>query len=54
MTTPELPELSNTQASTPPRSGAARHWLQGIDIAQPVGLGPGLGPTIWFGINHIF
>lgn len=25
-----------------------------IDIAQPVGLGPGLGPTIWFGINHIF
>ncbi len=27
MTTPELPELSNTQASTPPRSGAARHWL---------------------------
>ena len=25
-----------------------------IDIAQPVGIGLGRGPTIWFGINQVF
>jgi hypothetical protein len=25
-----------------------------VDLAQPIGLGPGRGPVIWFGLNQVF
>jgi hypothetical protein len=25
-----------------------------VDIAQPLGIGTGLGPVLWFGLNQVF
>lgn len=25
-----------------------------VDLAQPVGLGTGRGPVLWFGLNQVF